>query len=210
MSILDRLAGWPAPHDCLGCGVEGSLLCAKCCAQLPNARVPFSADSHLFAIRSATLYQGAAKDLLWRLKSGGAQEAARVMAHQMSKLVPAGTGAVIVPVPTATSRVRQRGYDQAKLLARHLSKLTALPCSYLLARHGQVHQVGAHRKTRLEQLGNALRVRKPSAVRGSHIILVDDVTTTGATLETAANILKQAGAARVEAITFAYAPRDFD
>ena len=107
--------------------------------------------------------------------------------------------------PTATSRVRQRGYDQAKLLARALARQAGLPYLDCLARVGQTHQVGATREQRLRQLQAAFRVRRPNAVRSAYLLLVDDVSTTGATLELAATILKSAGARRVDAIVFAQA-----
>jgi ComF family protein len=208
MSVFDKFIGLLAPHDCLGCGAEGALLCDLCIAQLPLSEVPKQPASHLDNIKSATLYQGVAKDLIWSLKSNGAQESARIMAQQMAKLVSSHSNALIVPVPTATGRVRQRGYDQAKLLARHLSRLTTLPYANILARHGQAHQVGAHRHERLNQLQGALRVKKPAKAASKHIILIDDVMTTGATLETAARILRLAGARRVDALTYAYRPLD--
>lgn len=207
MNILEVLAGLVAPHDCLGCGREGSLVCHACLAALPPAAVPLPSGSHLLRIRSATLYQGIAKDLLWKLKADGARAAAQLMAQQMAGLLTTRPDAVLVPVPTATSRVRQRGYDQAKLLARNLSRLTAIPCVPALARHGQTHQVGAHRHERLRQLNGAFRVKKAAVISRTHVILIDDVTTTGATLETAAKVLKQAGASSVESVTFAYAEK---
>lgn len=206
MSLIDNLLALIAPHDCLGCGVEGSLLCALCRARcLPPAKARPLALRNLARVQAATPYQGIAKDLLWRLKSAGAQSAATSMASQMKPLCADLQSAIIVPVVTANSRARTRGYDQARLLARALVKQTRLPYLDCLARHGQAHQVGASRSERLRQLHGALRVTKPSAVRGAHIILIDDVITTGATLEAAAMVLKAAGASRVEAITFAQA-----
>jgi ComF family protein len=124
------------------------------------------------------------------------------MAARLRPLLPTGRDVVIVPVPTATSRVRQRGYDQAKLLARALSRQARLPYLDCLARTGQAHQHGASRSQRLRQLTAAFRVRRQRAVRGSHIVLIDDVVTTGATLEAAAAVLHAAGATRVEAVVF--------
>lgn len=113
--------------------------------------------------------------------------------------------AVLVPVPTATSRVRQRGYDQAGLLSQELSRRTGLPSLPLLARCGQDRQVGSGRTERVRHLTGAFRVPAGKDVRGKHVILVDDVLTTGATLEAAAATLHKAGAARVDALVFAQA-----
>ena len=68
-----------------------------------------------------------------------------------------------------------------------------------------MRQVGANRRERLRQLHSAFRVVRPDVVRGRHIVLVDDVLTTGATLETAARVLLNAGAARVSAVVLAQA-----
>jgi ComF family protein len=126
------------------------------------------------------------------------------MAQYMSETLPSFDKSVfIVHVPTATARIRQRGYDQAELIAKNLARTRKLKYSPVLARLGQTRQVGAKRSSRLKQMQNAFYARKPQLIKGSHIILVDDVTTTGATLEAAARVLKLAGAKTVAAITFA-------
>jgi len=204
MSILDRLLAMLAPNTCLGCDAEGSLLCATCLDRLPGVE-NYNGHAALTSIQAVTPYTGTAKALVWQLKSAGAQAAAAIMATQMLRQLKPGRDLVIVPVPTATSRVRQRGYDQAKLLARALARQAGLPYLDCLARVGQTHQVGATREQRLRQLQAAFRVRRPTAVRSAYLLLVDDVSTTGATLELAATILKSAGARRVDAIVFAQA-----
>lgn len=110
-----------------------------------------------------------------------------------------------MPVPTATSRVRRRGYDQALLLARRLSHETHSQCVIGLLRITQSQQVDASREQRLKQLAAAFRVTRMRAVRGKHIILIDDVVTMGATLEAAASSLRAAGAGRIDALVFAQA-----
>ncbi len=205
MSLINRLLDTLAPHDCLGCDAEGSLLCVACVATLPTVENYNELSSTLTAVRAVTPYSGVAKALVWRLKSAGAQAAATIMAAQMLSYLEPAADLIIVPVPTATGRVRQRGYDQAKLLARTLARQAGLPYLDCLAQIGQTHQVGASRRERLRQLQAAFRVRHPGSVRAAHLVLVDDVTTTGATLELAASVLKAAGARRIDAIVFAQA-----
>ncbi len=219
MSIINSLLSLVAPHECLGCRREGALICSGCLARLTIApescyhcRRPMPGGrtcqdcarrSHLTAVQAGTAYEGLAKQLIWLLKFGGAQAAVRPMADCLARLVPAGTPVVIVPVPTATSRQRRRGYDQATLLARELSRhcgVMYLPC---LRRLGQAHQVGAGRAQRLAQLADAFEVARPLRVRGKHILLIDDVITTGATFEAAAEAMLAAGADSVSALAFA-------
>jgi ComF family protein len=220
MSVLDTLMNKLAPHDCLVCGAEDDLLCVVCshtllavpehcygCRRVSAGFLTCMAcrqTSRPDSVRVATAYAAAAKSLVWKLKLAGAQAAAGLMAKRMAVLIgDADSAAVIVPVPTATSRVRRRGYDQAGLLARELSRQTRLPYYGCLARTGQTHQHGLPRRQRLRQLAAAFRVNRPGIVRGAHIILVDDVATTGATLEAAASVLRAAGAERVDAVVFA-------
>jgi ComF family protein len=219
MSFLDMIVGKIAPHDCLACGIEGDLLCSSClvtlktvpercyrCCAIMNKSLTClvcRGTSPLHSVRAATVYGSVAKQLIWKLKLAGAQTAARIMAKRMTNLVDITTRAIIVPVPTATGRVRQRGYDQARLLARELSRQTRLPYYDCLARSGQTHQHGLSRHERLTQLAVAFRVKRPGIVRRFRVILVDDVTTTGATLEAAATVLYAAGAAQIDAVVFA-------
>ena len=220
MSLLDTLVSTFAPYDCLGCGTEGDLLCPDClmlfsqipercyrCKKLSAGNKTCSScrsSSALHSVQAVTVYDFVAKDLVWQLKFQGAQSAAGQMARLMAPLL-AHKGALLVHIPTATTRVRKRGYDQARLLARELSKQVRLPHLPLLVRMGQHHQVGASREQRITQLKMAFRVTGATSVRDAHIILVDDVLTTGATLEAAAKILKTAGAKRVDALVFAQA-----
>jgi ComF family protein len=149
-------------------------------------------------------YEAYPKQLIGLLKFGRVRASAKVMAGYMQTTLPfLDEATVITFVPTATSRVRQRGYDQAHLLAKELSRLTKRKTKPLLGRLGQTRQVGATRKQRLVQLQNAFFARNSKAIKGAHILLVDDVLTTGATLEAAAKTLRQTGAKSVSAVVFA-------
>jgi ComF family protein len=203
MNFIDTLLGKLAPHLCMGCGQEGTLLCPICADILADPTI-HTAQGNLNTIRAVTLYEGFAKDLVWQFKFRGAREAASVMARYMAPLVRTEGNAIIVPVPTASRRVRQRGFDQAKLLARQLSRQTGLRYADCLRRYGQTHQVGTAREQRLTQLKDAFRT-KTKHLCDSHVILIDDVLTTGATLEAAAGMVRVAGARRIDAAVFAQA-----
>jgi ComF family protein len=110
---------------------------------------------------------------------------------------------VVVPVPTAAKRVRQRGYDHAALIARELARHEGLTMHMLLKRLGNARQVGASREVRLTQLQGAFYVPRPERVHGKDILLVDDILTTGGSVEQAARALRQAGARSVAAVIFA-------
>ena len=221
--MLEKLLTIIAPHECLGCGREGRLLCGNCAEDLPPAvsrcyrcqratagfRTCRSCKaSPLHAAHAAVRYEdeGLSRAVVWRLKF----ERAKAAAGDIAPLLPlppivGDRAQLLVHVPTATSRTRQRGYDQADLIARHVSTLSGVPHVAALARLGQHRQVGTSGETRRRQLRGAFRVTQPALVSGKHIVLIDDVVTSGATLEAAAHALKQAGAWRVDAAVFAQA-----
>jgi len=113
---------------------------------------------------------------------------------------------VIVPVPLHPARQRERGFNQASLLAEMLSAQTSIPAKPVLERiRYTTTQTALDRSERMENLHNAFRLRKNADVRGLHVLLVDDVLTTGSTLNECARLLKRAGAFSVHAATAARA-----
>src|SRR6266478_1210944 len=113
---------------------------------------------------------------------------------------------VIIPVPLHPTRQRERGFNQATLLAELLSAQTSIRCKPLLERtRYTTTQTALDRPERMENLHNAFRLRKNADVRGLRVLLVDDVLTTGSTLNECARVLKHAGAFSVHATTAARA-----
>jgi ComF family protein len=113
---------------------------------------------------------------------------------------------VIMPVPLHPARQRERGFNQASLLAELLSAQTSIPVKPLLERtRYTTTQTALDRSERMENLHNAFRLRKNADVRGLRVLLVDDVLTTGSTLNECARILKRASAFSVHAATAARA-----
>lgn len=181
--------------------------CYKCLALSPDAETCQKSrrNSPLHIVQAATVYVEAAKDIVWKLKFAHARAAVEPMATLMVARMVFDEDIVLVPVPTATSRVRQRGYDQAELLCRALAAKTNLPYRCVLARRGQSRQVGTGRNERVKHLAGAFVLRSDYLVAGKHVVLIDDVLTTGATLEAAARVVKKAGANRIDAMVFAQA-----
>jgi len=222
MSIIERIISLFAPHACLDCGAEQDRLLCRDCVQA-IATVPSrcyicratTREYHvcracrkrtpLRRVLVATPYQGAAKELLHSAKYERAVAGLQEIGDCMGPLVRDNfaAGCLLIPVPTASSRVRQRGYDQAVSLARILGKQTSLPWAIALVRRTQGHQVGSNRTERIAHVKDAFRVVGAARLKGAHIVLVDDVVTTGATLEEAARTLKRAGASQVDAVVFA-------
>jgi competence protein ComFC len=113
---------------------------------------------------------------------------------------------VIVPVPLHPARQRERGFNQASLLAELLSAQTSIPAKPLLERtRYTTTQTALDRSERMENLHNAFRLRKNVDVRGLRVLLVDDVLTTGSTLNECARVLNRAGAFSISAATAARA-----
>jgi ComF family protein len=220
MHLIERLLTVVAPHECLICYEEGDLLCSACAALLPA--IPsrcyrcqrLTADFRtctscrrskgLFSVQPVTAYDGAAKEIIRRLKYERAAAAADTLAREMAARMTLKPGVIITHVPTATSRVRRRGFDQAALIARHLASRSNHQYSPLLARLGQERQVGKNRLQR-QQREQIFVPTKQYQIQKTEIVLVDDVITTGSTLEMAASALKAAGARRIYAAVFAAA-----
>ncbi|WP_460066234.1 double zinc ribbon domain-containing protein [Pseudomonas sp. S2_H08] len=116
---------------------------------------------------------------------------------------------VLLPVPMANKRLRERGFNQAAMLARWLSQSLDLPCEERVLRRikDTDAQQNLDAKARKGNLRNAFSLIPDSDVKGRHLALIDDVLTTGATAQAIARLLMNAGAARVDVYCLARTPK---
>jgi ComF family protein len=156
---------------------------------------------------SAFAYEGVAREVVGALKSRGALVLASFIANEIAARAPAAMIAgTLVPVPAHARRRRAAGFNQAFEIAAALARQAGLPVRNALRRVPAPTQVGLERRARLENARGSVRARTGSAVP-ARALLVDDVYTTGATLDACAEALRQAGAGEVVAVTFARALR---
>lgn len=146
-------------------------------------------------VHAAYPYRDQVRRLVHKLKFQSVREAAAVLAKPMAYL-PSGEEELIVPVPTDPRRKRQRGYNQATLLARHIADALGMPvCEALVRVRRCAPQTGLPLERRRKNLVGCMAASE--AVRGKRVLLVDDVYTSGATAAEAARALKEAGAVSV-------------
>lgn len=198
-----KLFAFLAPYDCLVCGLEGDLLCLDC---LPEVHKPVKIDpppglQHFWA---AAEYDGAVKQLLRAYKFERARDATRTLVILLDQAIPPlSPETLITYIPTATSRVRQRGYDHARILAVALARRRGLKVCTLLGRRGQRRQVGATRILRRQQPAQTYYVLSDPRIQNASVLIIDDICTTGGTLQAAAHALMKAAAKQVDAAVVA-------
>ena len=189
---------------CEACGDIARVLCATCRTQLFAMAQP-ECDAAVVAVA----YEGIARRLILNLKYRNRRQVvvvlAELLAQRVLQSVPniATVCDVVTWAPTSTARVRRRGLDQAELLARRLARVLDVPCRQLLIKTSTNVQTGASREERLR--GSVFSARKLGV--NSHVIVVDDVVTTGTTLRCAADALRKAGARQVTCVAVASAVR---
>lgn len=185
------------PPWCERCGQpEPHFGPCRLCATWPAA---------LTVVRSAVWLSDGAREAVHALKYGGLPRIADDLAAAITGVrLPTDEASVLVPIPLAPKRLRQRGYNQSEALARALARLWRLPVVDVLVRSRETAtQTALTPETRLANVAGAFSPgHGPGVSRDSNYILVDDVFTTGATLAEAARALEQAGARRVYGVTF--------
>ena len=197
---LCRMRWRAVPHPlCQRCGQpsQKGLEC-RLCAEWPKG---------LARARSAVWLDGSARAAVHRLKYEGWSRAAEAMAETMRQLEPLTGQVCLIPIPLGGHRLRVRGYNQSERIAAALGSRVKRPvrCDLLQRVRETRTQTALTPEARHANVSGAFRA---GSVKGLELVLVDDVFTTGATLSAAAAALVEAGAARVEAVTFARAVVD--
>lgn len=178
--------------------------CYKCNKLTKQNTVCLSCKSRLRRVWWAGAYDGQFKDLIAQMKLGRKRAVARQFGEYLAERLPyISQDTLVVPVPTAQKRVRSRSFDHSVLIAKHLADKKALPYQNILRRTSSVDQIGKSRSERIEQMNNSFELKTNIDIGDKTIILVDDVLTTGATLESASTLLRDLGAYHVDAVVIA-------
>ncbi|MBU6207136.1 MAG: ComF family protein [Alphaproteobacteria bacterium] len=188
------------PPGCIRCNMpmpfEG-MICAPCMDSPPRHD----------GVHAAVAYGEISRRVTLRLKYGRRISDARTMAVLMARHMAVTPETLVIPVPLHYWRIWQRGYNQSALIAGYLVRLqggTLLPDGLKRVRRTRSLS-GLGKKQRAKEVRGAFRVPEVhrSRIRGAHILLVDDVFTSGATVNACARVLKAKGAKRVEVICWA-------
>jgi competence protein ComFC len=219
MGFLNTILDIVFPVKCILCGKTGTDLCLNCLKDSPSAeRESAKWIFPLYDYRHPVI-----KKSLWLLKYRGKKRLVNVFAEilyekileELSDLsvMENFRNIILIPIPLSPKRYRERGYNQAELICRELIKINnlrhgvdlKLENNILIKSKNTEHQARIKdRRARLKNLSGSFAVKNEGLIKNKNIILIDDITTTGATLAEAKKILKQAGVRKVIAFTVAH------
>ena len=213
------------PQWCVGCGRQGEFICPSCRGTLPRVMPPLcprcgkpqssgvlcpacvSWQAKIDGIRSPFRFDGVMRQAIHQLKYRNLRALAEPLAELLNDYLIASSipGEVLVPVPLHRKRLRERGYNQSRLLAEELGKLNNLPVvdDCLIRQRCATPQ--ARTSTVEERIGNVedAFACRDGRLQGKQVLLIDDVSTSGATLDACATALKAADATSVWGLALA-------
>lgn len=215
MAILTTILDLIFPVNCASCGKRGQELCQLCFSEYPIAERP--TEEWVFPLFDYR--HPGVKHTIWFLKYKNRKKLALIFANVLyEKILEEESDLrifenfrdpILIPIPLSKRRRRERGYNQAEIIAKGIKKISedrlTLETDVLVKIKETEHQ--AHikeRHKRLRNLAGSFAVLHPEKIKGKNIILIDDVTTTGATLTEAKKALKIAGAKKIIAFTVAH------
>jgi ComF family protein len=205
------------PRSCVGCGSGRWPFCPGCSARLttflpprcarcglptpePTDSCPACPSDPVALTRAPFLFDGPVRAAVLRLKFGGERDVARALGRATAAVV-AREADVITWVPLSRARRRERGFDQAELLARSVAREMSLPCRRLLTR--RVDLAPQARRSGIERRTALAGVFETASDPPARVLVVDDVMTTGSTAAECARTLVRAGAREVDVATSA-------
>lgn len=213
------------PRECIECGKVGDFICIQCAKKFtrpipplclrcgkPESSGTFCYEcwgkcNGLDSIRSVFIFDGTLRKAVHSLKYHNLRSIAQCLGSYMADYYSANgmTGDVLVPVPLHDLRIRERGYNQSGLLASEISRNVGIPVNQTFLKRirnckPQARTSGVEERRR--NMENAFGCTG-NGVNGLDVVVIDDVCTTGATLEACASVLKAAGAKRVTGFTLA-------
>ena len=217
MGLVSKLFDLIYPPRCPFCGAllpKGEWICAQCAEASFWISPEQAVTTGTWYARCvcAGWYQKSLRQSMLRFKFNGLQEYARscgpLLAERIRTFLP-GAYDVITWMPVSSSTLEERGYDQSRLLAEAVAESLGTSAVSLLEKTG--HNVPQSSLTdgrkRRSNVAGVYSVTDPEAVKGRRVLLIDDILTTGATLEEGARILREAGAVQVVAAAFCRTPR---
>ena len=212
MRLWDRVAAVLFPKQCPFCGKvipPEARCCGSCMEQLPKmaASARWEGTAPLKGIFPAFVYRDGAARAIRGMKFHGRPAIARHLAPFLAEALPKELHFdAIVPIPMSRRNIRQRGYNQAALLAKFLSGEICVPVEEALVKIRRTRpQHTLNARERQSNLAGAYAPAREAELAGKVLLLCDDVTTTGVTLREAAGVLLAAGAREVYAVTAAAA-----
>ncbi len=217
------------PHVCTGCGSdlldEDNLLCLKCIHDLPHTnfanlannpvekyfwgRIPLQAAYSQFYFSKEFLIQ----HLIHQLKYKGDTKIGFYLGELMGKTILKADRFknidALIPLPLYAEKEHKRGYNQAAVICDGMSSVMNVPVynMYVIRQHATETQTRKHRTERWENVKDSFKVVKEKELAGKHLLLVDDVVTTGATLEACGSVILQTVGTTLSIATLAYAPK---
>ena len=228
ISFWHRLLDLIAPRLCVVCGrrlaPSEEVLCAACNLHLPRTGFQLSAYDNVMArlfwgiipverVAALFYYEGGSKtaNILYDLKYHDQPKIGVVMGRMMAKeFSEAGffDGIdLVVPIPLARSRQRHRGYNQSRCLAEGICQATGLALydRVVCRKRFEKSQTQMGRWERQENVANVFELKDQAAIHGKHLLLVDDVVTTGATVAACARELLKAGDVKISLLSLGFA-----
>lgn len=201
MNLLDFLF----PKKCVGCGKFGDYVCKDCTVGIWEAE-PGPIPKNLDGLTCLWAYDGLMQKIIKKAKYNGLYNLLQfaILKSQIPNKSQYPNIQAIIPVPLYKDRFKERGFNQAEVIAKEISRIYKIPVVNLLTRIKDTgHQTLRTRAQRLEALRGAFSLAPNSYQLAPEVLLVDDVLTTGSTLSECARTLKKAGVNRVYGLVLA-------